>query len=286
MSSPTGQVSSALQWLRAHTSISCEARQALADLAPALLTQLAHVHALSLAISGPPGSGKSTMARMLAFLLSKSGKPTILLSLDDYYLGRKAREILARKQHPLLRQRGVPGTHDWPRLLLDFDRLLEGSTTGLRLPAFDKSRDDVAPASRWRPIRFKPTCVIVEGWCIGAPGQDRSHLAEPINELERSQDPEARWRTFVNEQLAQYRNDMVSRIDQFWYLEVADWNRVIDWRWQQEQELTQAHLRSRAQTEAFLGTFERIVRHMQDTCPEWADWRLWADESHRWTVAQ
>lgn len=265
--------------------MTCEARRALADFTPGLLARFAHVHAISLAISGPPGSGKSTMARLLTYLLNESGKPTILLSLDDYYLGRKDREILGREQHPLLRQRGAPGTHDWPRLLLDFDCLRTGRTSGLRLPVFDKSRDDLAPASRWRPVRFKPSCVIIEGWCIGAPGQDRNHLAEPINELERSQDPQAKWRTYVNEQLARYRSDMVSRIDQFWYLEVGDWDRVIDWRWQQEQELAQAHLRSRAQTESFLGTFERIVRHMQDTCAVWADWRLRADESHRWTVA-
>ena len=34
------------------------------------------------------------------------------LSLDDFYLTRAQREELARTQHPLLRTRGVPGTHD------------------------------------------------------------------------------------------------------------------------------------------------------------------------------
>jgi D-glycerate 3-kinase len=223
---------------------------------------------------------------MLAFLLNESGTPAILLSLDDYYLGRKDRENLAQNKHALLRQRGVPGTHDWPRLLLDFDRLRSGRGNGMRLPVFDKSRDDLAPVGDWRTVDFNPLCVIVEGWCIGTPGQDPDRLREPVNELERLEDPEARWRTLVNCHLARYRSDLVSRIGQFWYLEVPAWNQVVDWRWQQEQELAQARLRSREQTGVFLATFERIVRHMQETSAHWAGWRLQADELHRWHVME
>lgn len=276
-----GQVPAALKWLESHTSMPSAARQALAELAPRLLARMQLRQAASLAIGGPPGSGKSTLARMLAFLLSESGTPAIALSLDDYYLGRKDREKLARKQHALLRQRGVPGTHDWSRLLQDIDRLSAGQGHGLHLPVFDKSRDDPAPVRHWRRVDCDPRCVIVEGWCLGAPGQDPERLREPVNELERFQDPEAIWRTLVNDRLACYRSDLASRIGQFWYLEVPAWERVIDWRWQQEQELAQARLLSREQTAAFLATFERIVRHMQQTCTSWADWRLRADSLHR-----
>jgi D-glycerate 3-kinase len=282
MSSSLGQVSAALQWLESHTSMPAKACRALAELTPRLLARMPP----SLAIGGPPGSGKSTLARMLAFLLSESGTPTILLSLDDYYLGRKDREDLAQNQHALLRQRGVPGTHDWPRLLLDFDRLSSARGEGLRLPVFDKSRDDPAPVHLWRQVDFNPRCVIVEGWCIGAPGQDPDRLLDPVNELERLEDPEAIWRTLVNHRLACYRSDLVSRVDQFWYLGVPAWDQVIDWRWRQEQELAQARLLSRVQTAAFLATFERIVRHMQETCATWADWRLQADALHRWHVLE
>ena len=34
------------------------------------------------------------------------------ISIDDFYKTRKDRMILAKKVHPLLMTRGVPGTHD------------------------------------------------------------------------------------------------------------------------------------------------------------------------------
>lgn len=290
MSPPMGQVSrtgnQALNWLDSQTSMCPQASQALAALAPSLLAQVPQQHAASIAIAGPPGSGKSTLARLLTFLLNGSGRPAVLLSLDDYYLGRQRRDALTRSHHALLQRRGVPGTHDWPRLLHDFDCLRDGRTTGLRLPVFDKSVDDIAPATRWRSIDFSPSCLIVEGWCIGAPAQDAAMLDAPVNELERLQDPQGSWRKYVNSQLARYHSDLEHRIDRIWYLHVPGWDRVIDWRWQQEQELAHPRLHSRVEVAAFLATFERIVGHMQKTSAAWADWRLQADSRHRLEVMQ
>lgn len=290
MSSLTGQVSNisnqALHWLNSQTSLSRPARHALAALAPSLLAQTPQQQVAGIAIAGPPGSGKSTLAGLLTFLLNESGRPAVLLSLDDYYLDRQRRDALARSHHPLLQRRGVPGTHDWPRLLHDFDCLRQGHTKGLRLPVFDKSADDIAPATRWRPIEFSPLCLIVEGWCIGAPAQDAAALLEPVNDLERQQDPQGSWRTYVNAQLARYHSDLEHRIDQFWYLHVSGWDLVIDWRWQQEQELAQPRLHSRVEVAAFLATFERVAGHLQKTSIAWADWRLQADALHRLEVMQ
>jgi D-glycerate 3-kinase len=290
MSSPIGQVANisnqALRWLKDQTSMSRPARHALAALAPSLLAQVPHRHVASIAIAGPPGSGKSTLAGLLTFLLNASGRPAVLLSLDDYYLNRQRRDALARSHHALLQRRGVPGTHDWPRLLHDFDCLRQGHTRRLRLPVFDKSTDDVAPVSCWRSVGFCPSCLIVEGWCIGAPVQDAAALLQPVNELERLQDPQGSWRHFVNAQLARYYSDLEHRIDRFWYLHVPGWDRVIDWRWQQEQELAHPLLHSRVEVAAFLATFERIAGHMQKTSAAWADWRLQADSLHRLEIMQ
>jgi len=286
MSSPAGQVPNALQWLNCHTSMSSQASLALAKLAPRLLARLLQGRVSSLAVAGPPGSGKSTLAGLLTHLLNESGMPTVLLSLDDYYLSRRDREVLARDRHALLRQRGVPGTHDWPLFVQHFDRLRAGKGSGMHLPVFDKSVDDPAPADCWRVVDLEPLCLVVEGWCIGAPGQESTRLDVPVNELERREDPKMEWRTWVNDQLKRYRTDLVSRIDEFWYLDVPAWDLVVDWRWQQEKELDHALLRSRAHTEIFLATFERIVSHMQETCGTWADCRLQADALHRWRVVE
>jgi len=284
MSKPGGQVSRASQWLESHTAMPPHAARALAALVPGLLARIPRRHGTSLGIAGPPGSGKSTLARLLSFMLNESGTPTVLLSLDDYYLSRQDREALAQGRHTLLRRRGVPGTHDWQRFIRDFDCLREGDATELRLPVFDKATDDIAPRERWRAVKENPLCVLVEGWCIGAPAQDAADLTEPVNELERREDSRGIWRAYVNACLGRYCDDLAPRIGRYWYLQVPAWDCVIDWRWQQEQELAQARLHSRAETAAFLATFERIVRHMQASAAAWAECRLRADSAHRLQV--
>lgn len=284
MSSLTGQVSrtrsSAAQWLKTHSRMSKPARDALAQLTPELLTELAKSDATTLAIAGPPGSGKSTLARLLAHLLTASGKTTMVLSLDNYYFSHNRRLQLAQDLHPLLHRRGVPGTHDWDALLRDLDCLQTGQIHGLLLPVFNKSTDDVEPRSRWQPVESRPQYLIVEGWCTGAPAQAGPELEAAVNELESKEDPLATWRRYVNRCLALYHSSLRQRVGQFWYLSVPGWDCVIDWRWQQEQELPRPLLASREETRRFLATFERIVRHMQATSGDWADLRLETDRSH------
>lgn len=257
------------------------ARDALAQLSPALLAELERNDSTTLAIAGPPGSGKSTLAGLLAHLLTLSGKTATVLSLDNYYLGHSKRVRLARDRHPLLQTRGVPGTHDWDALLHDFDSLQSGRIAGLLLPVFDKSTDDLDVRSRWHPVRAGSDYLIVEGWCLGAPAQTAPELEVAMNELERSQDALLTWRRYVNSCMEIYYSSLRQRVGQFWYLAVPDWNCVIDWRWQQERELSRPLLSSKEEIGNFLATFERIVRHMQATSHDWADFRLEADSSHR-----
>jgi D-glycerate 3-kinase len=257
------------------------ARDVLAQLTPALLTELERSDSTTLAIAGPPGSGKSTLARLLAHLLTLSGKTATVLSLDNYYLGHSKRSRLARDRHPLLQTRGVPGTHDWDALLHDFDCLQSGQIAGLLLPVFDKSTDDLDDRSHWRPVEVRPDYLIIEGWCLGAPAQTAPELEVAMNELERSQDALLTWRRYVNSCMEIYYSSLRQRVGQCWYLAVPDWDCVIDWRWQQERELSRPLLSSREETGNFLATFERIVRHMLATSHNWADFRLEADRSHR-----
>ena len=97
-----------------------------------------------LGLSGLQGSGKSTLARVIKTQAEQRGWPTEVLSLDDFYYSRSEREALAHQVHPLLRTRGVPGTHE-----IGFDAL--GDTITLRHTA--RSREGFARgalrAARW-----------------------------------------------------------------------------------------------------------------------------------------
>src|SRR5687767_6707551 len=67
---------------------------------------------LLVGLCGSQGSGKSTMVPILKQLLQERGLSVAIVSLDDLYLPLAEREKLARRVHPLLKTRGVPGTHD------------------------------------------------------------------------------------------------------------------------------------------------------------------------------
>jgi D-glycerate 3-kinase len=267
-------------WLKLKTLLPAENRRSLATTALFLLQRISKDRVGSIGISGAPGSGKSTLSGLLTHCLNKSGVPACLLSLDDYYLGRAERAQLATEIHPLLRRRGVPGTHDLDGLLADFDQLRKGQIEGVRLPVFDKSVDDRVTESEWRSVDSAPRVIIVEGWCIGAMPPKISDVQEPVNDLERLEDAGCTWRNHVQHHWQLMHHALNKRLDQVWYIRVPGWNSVIDWRWQQEQELTRGRLSSRHEVELFLAVFERIFRQMQKNYPQWADRVIATNRKH------
>jgi len=121
---------------------------------------------LVVGVCGSQGSGKSTACAEVARRMAHSGVRVAVLSIDDLYLTRAARVELARRVHPLLLTRGVPGTHD-VRLGLQIFEALAALRPAL-LPRFDKALDDREPRSRWSPLDAPPDVLFFEGWCVGA----------------------------------------------------------------------------------------------------------------------
>ena len=95
-------------------------------------------------ISGAQGSGKSTLAAELVAQLQQRGVKAAAVSLDDYYVSQAQRQQLAEHVHPLLRQRGVPGTHHIQQAINDAIAVLAGQPVAL--PQFDKAQDEPAAA--------------------------------------------------------------------------------------------------------------------------------------------
>jgi D-glycerate 3-kinase len=264
-------IAAAEKWLRQSTRLPPRQRRELAGLAPTLLHSLPTQGPVVVGISGPPGTGKSTLARMLASVSSAGGDAAAVLSLDDYYLPRARRLQLARDIHPLFETRGVPGTHDLDLLLEHLERLLTGRLAGLMLPQFDKATDDRSTASMpWAGPA--PERVFLEGWCIGSPPLDASQSSAHGNEIERAHDADGVWRHAVERYTADYARRLNPRLGRRWFLNPPDWDTVIRWRWQQEQDLGgRKRLDSPREVARFLGTYERLCRHMRATCHAWAD---------------
>lgn len=235
-------------------------------------------------ISGAQGCGKSTLALFLEnWLRIEAGLSTATLRLDDLYFDLETRAGLARTQHPLLHTRGVPGTHD----VALGERLLEQLMFGeghVLVPVFDKATDDRRPRSGWTRIPVPVDVVLFEGWCVGARAQIDSALEAPVNELERIDDADGRWRRYVNEQLNGDYARLFDRLDMLIFLRIPSFGKVLGWRGLQEKKqggpLDDAGLRR------FVQHFERLSRHMLDTVPGHADVVIDIDEEHRMTGLQ
>jgi D-glycerate 3-kinase len=224
-------------------------------------------------LCGSQGSGKTTAAGALGDLLAHAGVKAFVLSLDDLYLPLADRERLALEVHPLLRTRGVPGTHD-PALGLSLIEHLAGPGETVA-PRFDKAVDDRAAREQWPRARGPIDVILFEGWCVGARAQAPEALEPPLNALEREQDANGVWRRFVNTALATAYRPLFDRIDMLALLAAPGFDVVFDWRRQQEQALRAERGPDAGMSDAELATFvqhyERLTRHVLAEMPARAD---------------
>ena len=233
------------------------------------------------AIAGLQGSGKSTLSAQVATLAASRGLLTVVLSIDDFYLGRRERLRLGREVHPLLATRGAPGSHDVPLAIETIDALREGRAT--RLPRFDKIADRRLSPSKW-PLA-QADLVLFEGWFQKVPAQREDELDAPLNALERDEDPDGTWRRWCNAALGRDYPPLWQRIDRMLFLEGPGFEIVPEWRWQQEVTLQAANpdrqAMSKPQVQRFVQFFERVSRQALRTLPAIADRHVRLDATRR-----
>ena len=234
---------------------------------------------LFLGINGAQGTGKSTLAAFLQFALeSNTGWCVAVLSIDDFYLTKAERKALGKRIHPLLATRGVPGTHDMQMLAACIERLRNlNAETSLSLPRFDKARDDRASPDSWPVISGPVDLIILEGWCIDSKPQQEDALLQPVNSLERDEDPSGEWRRYVNEQLKGSYADLFAQLDALIFLRAPDMGAVHRWRLEQEEKLSAAtpadsgSVMDSEQVARFMQHYERLTKENLAALPEFAD---------------
>jgi len=240
-----------------------------------------------LGINGAQGTGKSTLADLLHdYLTDKYQRRVALLSIDDIYLTRAERSVLAKNAHPLLRTRGVPGTHDVELGVAVINRLRElGSNESCRLPRFDKSQDDRCPEQNWPTVTGPVDLVIFEGWCVGSRAADPADLAEPVNELERLEDTDGDWRRYVNDKLSDEYAPLFSLLDGLLFLRAPSFAAVQRWRLEQEHNLKArtagAAVMDDAEVARFIQHYQRITENNLAALPALADGVIELGEDHQ-----
>ena len=245
-------------------------------LADMLLSRVAD-QPLMVNINGAQGTGKSTLTSFLKLILeTQLNAPVAAFSLDDFYSPYEQRQQTGKDIHPLLKTRGVPGTHDLELMDEVIDKLLHGKPADV--PQFDKAIDDRHEKNQWHRYERPVKVVLFEGWCNHSPSQDSEQLQQPINELEANEDADGTWRQYANTRLIEYHQRVFSRADLCLMLRSPDFEHVYQWRLLQEQKLRestpadQAHrLMDDSALKRFIQHYERITRHTLDHLPEKAD---------------
>lgn len=235
-----------------------------------------HANAVSkttfISINGCQGSGKTTLTTFLKAILEKYfDKSVAIISLDDFYLKKHERVELSQTVHPLFITRGVPGTHDLALMEDTIGQLLHSHP--VNLPVFDKLTDDRLEPGQW--IKQDPAeIVLFEGWCNSSPTQEDKDLVNPVNDLEREEDKDAKWRTYANDMLKKYNSNVFNSADVNLMLLAPGFDNVYQWRKNQEDKLainskgSDKKVMDSAQLKRFIQHYERITRHSIDTMPE------------------
>ena len=244
---------------------------------------------LIIGLAGGQGTGKTTITSIISLILKKYFKLDVFkISIDDFYKTRNERKKLSITKHPLLMTRGVPGTHDYRIICEFFKKVKNKKFNSLKLPKFDKSKDDRCRKKLWYKVNSRPDVIILEGWCVGAKSQNNSQIAKPINSLEKIKDPDLVWRKYVNTQLKIHYKNLFKQLNEIIYLKANNFRELQKWRIKQEKALwlkskNKKNLRimSRADIINFMQTYQRITQNMFKDAPKYASIVMKLNSNHQ-----
>lgn len=127
----------------------------LDDIAETVMSRAKDKRRFIVAVAGPPGAGKSTLAEALREALATRGETVEILPMDGFHMDNgilSARGLLPRK--------GAPETFD-VRGFADVLKAVRQADEEVLVPVFDRSRE-IAIASA-RPIAPDTHIVLAEG---------------------------------------------------------------------------------------------------------------------------
>ena len=233
-----------------------------------IITHITNSKKKKFLISGSQGVGKSTLVLILKSVIENMyDKKVMLLSIDDYYLGKKKRLQLSKKIHPLLQTRGVPGTHDLDKLNRHINQFSKKKFP-IIVPVFDKLSDDI---TQKKNIINKADILFLEGWCCGCLPIDDKYLRKNINKLETDLDKNNIWRNFYNDKLQNDYKKIFKLFDLKIYMQSPSFKYVYKWRADQERKNLSKSVNkkymNKKQLDRFIQHYEKITKWMIKTMP-------------------
>ena len=239
-------------------------------------------------LAGGQGTGKTTISSILKIILSKYFKLSVFkISIDDLYKTRKDRIKLSKKIHPLLKTRGVPGTHDVNFMFDLLKKINKKKFSQYRIPKFNKAIDDRLKRKSWYLIKRVPDVIIFEGWCVGARAEKKITLKKSINYLEKKEDKNLKWRKFVNRQLQTKYKKLFSKLDSLLFLKAGSFKLLQSWRLKQETLLklnsknkANNKVMSKSEILTFMQTYQRITQNMFKFAPKYSSIVLNLNRNH------
>ena len=133
----------------------CRMSVSLEDVAGEIIARAGNVRRFLVAIAGPPGAGKSTLADNVAKALKARGESAEVLPMDGFHMDNA---VLIEKG--LLKRKGVPESFD-VRAFLDIVKAVRAADQEVLVPVFDRSRE-LAIASA-RVVSADHRFIVVEG---------------------------------------------------------------------------------------------------------------------------
>ena len=241
-----------------------------------------------LGLSGGQGAGKTTITSLLNIILTSYFKKKVcIFSIDDFYKTLNDRKKLSKKIHPLLKTRGVPGTHDIKFIINYLKKIKLKKNKVISLPIFDKSIDDRAIKSKWKKINYIPDIIILEGWCVGAKPQSNKLLNKAVNILEKKEDLNFKWRNYVNKQLKNKYKYLFNKMNDIIYMKVPNFSSLQKWRLKQENKLRLKNIKKKfkimtnSEVLKFMMTYQRVTQQMFKDLPKIASIVLNLNKNHQ-----
>ncbi len=180
------------------------------------------------ALNGPVGAGKSTIARVLQQQAALVGLRLAVASIDDFYLPWEQRQR-ALEGNPFGVSRVPPGSHDVALALECLDSWQAGSA--LRLPRFDKTlRGGLGDRDAEEVVEAE--VLLLEGWLLGCRSLGRESLANIQNPTGLNPE-ELAWLPHWDMALETYQ-PLWQRCSQLWLLRPQNWQLPHRWRLQAE----------------------------------------------------